>query len=151
MLLLLLAVAASTAQCPAERARYVLRGDPATTASFAPAPANNDWPSGLVLTIRSRRTGQSSWWLPWNGGSNNLQNLASTTNPRAKGWRPPNPDGGPRPFGDREYIGTDAGYTIVGDIPRRGGVAPAHMLVPQAGSSQDKIFTGKQFFDLVGC
>jgi hypothetical protein len=69
----------------------------------------------------------------------------------ARGWRPPNADDGPRPFGNREYVGADADYNVINDIPRRGKPAPVHMLIPNAGSSRDSVFVAKQFFDLVSC
>ncbi len=149
--LLMLAAAAAPAQCPTERAHYVLRHNPGVTAYFRAVDSGPEWRGGLALAVRFDKTGQTFWWLPWLGGTDNLQHVASTTDVTASGWRPPNPDGGPRPFGDREYIGTDADYNIIDNMPRRGKQAPAHMLIPDAGSSQDRVFFDKQFFDLVSC
>ena len=146
----LMVLAAAALQCPVENAHYVLRHHPGTTASFRPVASSADWPGGLVLVVHSGAAGKTSWWLPAPGGTNNLQYLVSTTDVDTPGWQPPHPDGGPRPEGYREYIGTDAAYDVIDDIPHRGTAAPAHILIPQAGSSHDEIFA-KQFFDLAGC
>lgn len=146
---LMIALAAA-AQCPVERAQYVLRDDPAVTASFVVVEGGEHWPSNLAMTVRSK-TGQTTWWLPWNGGTNNLQNITSTTDVTAGDWQPPSPDGGPRPYGSREYLGFDAAYNVVPAVPQAGQEAPAHMLIPNSGSSRDRVFTSKQMFDLVSC
>lgn len=151
MITSLLLAATSPGQCMTENAHYALRHAPDVTAYFRRVDSGPEWPGGLALVVQSKASGRTSWWLPWNGGSDNLQHLASTTDISAPGWRPPNPDGGPRPFGDRDYLGTDRDYSVIDGVPRVGQPAPAHMLVPDAGSSQDPVFTAKQFFDLVGC
>lgn len=151
MFSLLPIAAASAAQCPVENARYILRHDPDVSAYFEQVDSGPDWPSGLALAVHSRNSGRTSWWLPWNGGTDNLQNIASTTDVTARGWRPPNPEGGPRPHGDRRFLAVDADYTVLDGVPARGDPAPAHMLVPDGGGSKDQIFTTKQFFDLVNC
>lgn len=151
MIGLFVLAAASVSQCRVEDAHYVLRYAPDVTAYFQPVDSSPNWPSGVALVIRSSKSGKASWWLPWSGGTNNLQHLASTTEIDARNWRPPNPDDGPRPFGDREFIGTNATYDVLGDIPRGGKLAPAHMLIPNAGGSHDAIFVTKQFFDPVRC
>lgn len=152
MVIALLALAAtSVMHCAAEDARYTLRLHPDVSAYFKTVDSGPDWPSGLALVVHSRKFGETTWWLPWNGGTDNLQNVASTTDVTARDWRPPNPDGGPRPFGNRQYLGTDAHYNIIGTIPHRGQPAPIHMLIPDAGSAHDEAFPAKQFFDLVGC
>ena len=137
--------------CPAEHAHYALRHDPSVTAAFRAVPAYDDWPAGVALGVRIARTGKSYWWLPWNGGTDGRQNIASTTDVTVEGWRPPDPDGGPRPEGDRGWLGTDADFNVIDDIPRRGVAAPAHFLILEAGSSHDAVFGAKQFFDLVRC
>ena len=152
MLIALLAHAAvSAGGCPVQDAHYLLRRHPDFSAEFHNVAASPDWPSGVALAVHSGKTGLTTWWLPWTGGTDNLQNLASTTDVTARDWRPPSPDGGPRPMGNREYLGADEGYNVLSDLPRRGGIAPAHMLIPNAGSSQDQAFPAKQFFDLVSC
>lgn len=143
--------AASTMQCSVEDARYMLRHDPDVSAFFKGVDSGPEWPSGLALAVHSKKSGRTSWWLPWNGGTDNLQNIASTTDVTAPDWRPPNPDGGPRPNGNRHFLGMDADYNIIDGVPRKGQHAPAHMLIPNAGSSKDQVFTTKQFFDMVSC
>jgi hypothetical protein len=143
--------AVSLSQCPVERAHYVLRHNSNVTAYFRQVESGRDWPSGLALAIHHKSSGKTSWWLPWLGGTDGLQNVASTENVMAKGWQPPSADGGPRPYGDRQYLGTDARYNILSDWLRRGTIAPAHMLFPNSASSRDTVFPTKQFFDLVSC
>ena len=151
MIDLLALAAASAASCPAERAHYALRGQPQITAYFRAVDSGDEWPSHLALAITSKVTGEVTWWLPWQGGTNGRTNIASTTDATKAGWRPPNPDGGPRPLGDRQFLTTDESYNFLGSIPRQGKTAPAHMLNPDAGSSQDRIFPIKQFFDFMSC
>lgn len=158
MIALFALATASGGQCRVEDARYALRTKPVVTAYFKRVESGADWPGGLALATRFGDTGQTYWWLPWNGGTDDLQNVASTTDVTAPDWRPPSPDGGPRPHGDMEYIATDANYDVIDDIPRRGGAAPAHILLSRLG---DGVWHGqrfaqrdsapKQFFDLVGC
>jgi hypothetical protein len=143
--------AASLAACPVDRARYVLRHDPDVTASFRAVDSGPEWPSGLALAIHYRKSGKTFWWLPWNGGSDGLQNIASTGDVTASDWHPPSPDGGPRPYGNRQYLGTDAAYNLIDHVPRTGEPAPAHMLFPDSAGSQDRAFAARQFFDIVGC
>lgn len=154
---LLVMAATALLSCPAENARYVLRNAPEVTANFRAVDSGPDWPSGLALAVRFGKSGNVYWWLPWNGGTDNRQNVASTTDVTAPGWRPPNPDGGPRPHGDTEYLGADADYNIINAVPHRGRPAPAHMLLANMGAVEFNHGAGtsapdtKQFFDLVSC
>ncbi|VXC61187.1 hypothetical protein [Sphingomonas sp. 8AM] len=151
MIVLFALAAAAIGTCPVERARYTLRHHPEVTAIFHAVDSGDDWPNGVVLMVRDAKTKTTSWWLPWNGGTDELQNISSTENPDAPGWQPPDPDGGPRPHGDREFIGMDAHYWVAFGAPHRGGAAPAHFLLPTTGGSQDDVFHVRQMFDLVGC
>ncbi|HEX5262085.1 MAG TPA: hypothetical protein VFW13_01060 [Phenylobacterium sp.] len=153
-MLLALFAAASLAACRVDHARYVLRTAPEVTAEFRPVGASREWPSGLALKVHFAKSGRSYWFLPWDGGTSDLQHLASTTDVAASGWRPPSPDGGPRPIGDIDYIATDASYRVIDATPRPGGPAPAHLLFPNLGDATwHSNYDGapKQFFDLVGC
>jgi len=120
--------AASLIQCPVERAHYALRHDPNVTAHFRTVDSGPGWPSGLALAVHHKDTGQTFWWLPWDGGTDGMQNVASTEDVTKRNWRPPDPDGGPRPYGDRQYFGTDAAYNVLSNGLRRGTLAPAHMI-----------------------
>ncbi|WP_336959851.1 hypothetical protein [Sphingobium aquiterrae] len=151
MIGLFILVAVSTSQCPPERAHYTLRHSSDVSAYFRKVDSDPDWPSGLALAIHYKTSNQTFWWLPWNGGTNGLRNVASTTDVTVKNWQPPNPDGGPRPYGNRQYLGLDADYNIINDIPREGSPAPAHMLFPDSAGSGDIAFSKKQFFDLISC
>lgn len=151
MIALLAFAALSAAECPTERAQYSLRGRPDISASFRSIESGKDWPSHVALAIRSGATGKTTWWLPWQGGTDGRTNIAVTTDVTMPDWAPPSPDDGPRPFGDRQFIATDSNYTVMGGVPRLGEPAPAHMLNPEAGGSGDYIFPVKQFFGFVGC
>lgn len=143
--------AASMAPCTVERARYAMRHHPDWTAYFRLVDSGPEWPSALALAVHDRKSGHTNWWLPWNGGTDGLGNVASTLDVTAKGWRPPSPDGGPRPHGNRQYLGFDAHYDIIEDVPRRDHLAPSHMLFPDSAGSGDGAFGFKAFFDLVAC
>jgi hypothetical protein len=143
--------AASMTQCPVERAHYVLRHNSDVTAHFRMVDSGSDWPSGLALAVHHKSSGKTFWWLPWAGGTNDLQNVASTEDVTKRGWRPPNPDGGPRPYGDRQYVATDAAYNVLSGWLHRGTMAPAHILFADSAGAHDTVFPTKQFFDLVSC
>lgn len=151
MIGVLLVAAAATSSCPVERAKYAFRNDPSVTAYFRSVDSGPDWPSYIALAVHYQKTGRTFWWLPWNGGSDGLQNVASTEDVTAKDWSPPSPDGGPRPFGNRQYIVTDPSYNVMNRVPVRGDPAPGHMLFPDSAGSGDTAFLNRQFFDFVGC
>ena len=157
-MLLSLALALVASHCTVERARYALRDDPALTARFVAVDSGPDWPAHLALRLQSARSGRAYWFLPADGGSDERQMLASITDPTVPGWQAPDPDGDARPLGDAEYIGADAGYTLVERVPQRGGQAPAHFLVPDLrellwyrAAPDRREGSARQFFDLVGC
>ena len=145
--------------CKVDHARYVLRTSPNITAHFAPVDTGSDWPSRLAFRIHLGATGRTYWFLPWNGGTDGRQHLASTTDVDRPGWMPPSPDGGPRPIGDTDYIATDASYGVLSSVPQRGAQAPAHILLPNLGDAlwhqptllDPRETAPKQFFDLIGC
>jgi hypothetical protein len=159
VLLLLAAFAPAPAlSCPIEDARYALRTQPSVTAEFRDAETGPDWPGGLVMRLHIGASGRTYWWVPWHSGSSDGEHLASTTDATAPGWRPPNPDDGPRPVGDVDFIAVDEHYNLWNHVPVRGGPAPAHFLIPDLrealwyrtpGDARDG--TARQFFDLVRC
>ena len=142
-----------------------MRRAPEITATFrdvgtsGAANGSDDWPSDVAFRIHMGKTSRTYWFLPWPGGTDDQQHLASTTDVDAPGWKPPNPDDGPRPLGDLDYIATDAQYNVIDYIPRSGGPAPAHILIPRLGDAlwhqiahlNPRDGAPKQFFDLVGC
>jgi hypothetical protein len=161
---IVLVTAASALSCNVEQAHYVLRTAPDITAGFQDtntrraADSIDDWPSHLAFRIHLAKPGRTYWFLPWSGGTDGQQHLASTTDVNAPNWTPPNPDGGPRPIGDIDYLATDAEYAVINSIPHRGGAAPAHILLPNLGEAlwyrtpaDQRDSAPKQFFDLVGC
>jgi hypothetical protein len=142
--------------CPIEDARYALRTEPSVAARFLRVDSGPDWPQGLALRLDFH--GRREWFLPWNGGSDGRQNMSSIPDPTTPGWKPPSPDGGPRPLGDFEYVGLDATYLLLEAAPKPGSVAPAHFLLPHLDDAlrhppgdrpRDSI--PRQFFDLVAC
>lgn len=163
MLTGLLMLAATAAACPVERAEYRLRDQPATSLRFIARDTGPDWPSGLLARIDVAGSGHRYWWLPWNGGSDGQQHLASTRDPDSPGWVPPglDGDGKARPLGDVDYIATDAAYRVLESVPKQGEAAPAHSLLPGLdealwyrrdaadAASGDRVV--RQFFDFSGC
>lgn len=153
------AMAVDLQDCKVEDAVYQQRGGSSITATFIPVNSGPLWPANLALKMHVGATGRSYWWLPWSGGSNGRQNLASTTDVTAAGWRPPAAEAaGARPLGDVGYFGMDASYNILGEMPRRGGLAPAHFHVPDLRSAlwnrtppDRRDAESGQFFDLVSC
>jgi hypothetical protein len=148
---LLLGSVATT--CPVERAHYVLRGSDAVTAEFRPAPTSRDWPAGVALVLRFAASKRSWYALPWNGGTDRRQHLRLV---RATGDGLP-ADVGSAP-GDLDLMTTDADYRFATAVPRRGEVAPAHLLLPGAGGRLWHATTNPvrdelpdAFFDLAGC
>ena len=160
-----LAAAVASFSCNVEHARYSMRTAQDITATFRAVNTARDangidyWPSHLAFRIHMGKTNRTYWFLPWPGGTDDQQNLASTTDVDAPDWKPPKPDDGPRPLGDFDYIATDAQYNVIDSIPRRGGVAPAHILIPRLGDGlwhqvrelNPRDGAPKQFFDLVSC
>jgi hypothetical protein len=155
---LLALASAATDACPIENAHYALRNQPSITADFRDVNSGREWPSQLVMSLHDKATGRTYWWVPWNGGTNGQQNLASTTDGSVPGWQPPNPDDGPRPLGDVSFIATDAQYGLWDHVPVRGGPAPAHFLIPDLREAlwyrtppDAREGTVREFFDLVSC
>jgi hypothetical protein len=149
---------AAAGECGIEHAHYALRTQPSVTADFHGRSTGPDWPGDLVMRLHIGASGRTYWWVPWNGGTNGQQNLASTTDASAPGWQPPNPDDGPRPVGDVQFIATDARYNLWTHVPVRGGPAPAHFLIPDLrealwyrAPSDQRDGTVREFFDLVSC
>lgn len=162
MLASLLMMAAAAAACPVEQAEYRLRDQPATSLRFIARDTGPDWPSDLLARIDVAGSGHRYWWLPWDGGSDGRQHLASTRDPAAPGWASPNPDdGGTRTLGNVDYIATDADYRLLERVPRQGDAAPAHILLPDLGEAlwyrrdpahvADGDRVARQFFDFSRC
>lgn len=153
------AMAANLGSCKVENAVYQQRSSaPSITASFMAVASAPEWPSGVALRIHFGNTGRTYWWLPWNGGTNGQQNLASTTDVTAPDWKLPSVEAGPRPLGDVSYLGMDAQYNVLQSVPKRGEPAPAHFLIPDLRSAlwyrtapDQRDGDARQFFDLVGC
>ncbi len=156
---MLITLAAAALACGIEHARYSLRTAPDVSAQFLAVESRPDWPGGLAFRIHMRRTRRDYWFLPWGGGTDDRQHLASTLDVRTPGWAPPSPDGGPRPQGDVDYIAVDAAYTVLTNLPKHGDRAPAHILLPNLGDAlwrqpallEPRDGAPRQFFDLIGC
>lgn len=154
-MLLSIVTASLLAACPVEHAHYALRTMPGVTARFVPVTGGDaEWRVGLALRMDFAATGRSYWWLPWNGGTDGMQHLASTPDPATKDWHPMQV----RPLGDVDFIATDAHYTLRDGVPLRGEVAPAHFFIENLREAmwyrapQDRReATAKQFFEMVRC
>ena len=151
MFAIALALAAAAA-CPVENAHYTLRHQDGVTLSFQPIASSRDWPSGVAMVIHVTRSGDTNYFLPWQGGTDDKENVTHTTDITRPDFQLPSPDGGPGRLGDMEYIATDAGYEIIDHTPMRGDPAPAHILLSGLSASswhQDAV--AKAFFDFDGC
>jgi len=104
--------------CRVADARYALRGEPRMTARFIPVGRRERWISDVAFSFRSPG-GKTFWWLFDAGSSRSIQ-IISTTDVEASGWRPPDPDGGPRPYGSGVYYGLDDALTFA-ELPPQAG------------------------------
>ena len=140
--------------CKVENAQYQQRTAPSITARFQDVDSGSDWPEHIALPINIGASNRDYWWLPWNGGSNGEQNLASTTDVIAPGWNAPSPDDGrQRPLGDVSFLRMDADYNVLASVPYRGGKAPAHFFIHDLGEglwyrtpSDKRDASARQFF-----
>ena len=151
MFALALALAVASV-CPVENAHYTLHHQHDVTLSFQPIAKSRDWPSGVAMAMHVTSSGDTIYFLPWQGGTDDRENVTHTTDITRPDFQLPSPDGGPGRLGDMEYIATDAGYEIINHIPVRGDPAPAHILLSGLGSTswrQDTVV--KAFFDFDGC
>ncbi len=154
-------LSSAPASCPLERARYGLRNAPGFTAEFRPVVISADWPAGVALIVRSKASGRTYDFLPYQGnGVGTLGHLASTHDVTGPGWAPPGPDDGKaRPLGDLDYMTLDATYGVAAEpVLRHGASAPAHLLIPDLQHafwyrtpSDARESAPTAFFDLVGC
>jgi hypothetical protein len=106
-MLLVFAAAVAALSCPVERAHYALRSDPTVTATFHPTAVNGDWPGGVTLRIHIGRAGHDYWWLPWNGGTDDMRHVRLT---RRVGQA--SPSGDLRLGYDEDFWTTDAAYNM---------------------------------------
>ena len=83
MIALLVPASVAASQCKIEDAHYALRTQPSVTADFQDRNTGPDWPANLVMRLHLEPSGRTYWWVPWNGGTNGQQNLASTTDASA--------------------------------------------------------------------
>ncbi|AZR28064.1 hypothetical protein [Xanthomonas vasicola] len=82
MWVLMMALAVSG--CAVENARYTLRDDAGVQAEFHAVASGPQWRAQLALRVHSSHTGLDAWFLPWNGGSDGSQHLASSTDVTAQ-------------------------------------------------------------------
>jgi len=155
-MLLVLAVAVAALSCPIERARYALRTDRTITAAFHPTAVNPDWPGGVTLRIHIGRTGHDYWWLPWNGGTDDMRHVRLTR--RTGEAKLP---GDFRLGYDEDFWTTDAAYNMTEAVPKAGDAAPGHFLMPTLGrdlyygtlhtAARGADGFDRGFFDLISC
>ena len=151
---LLMAAAAPPSPCRIENAYYVLRADPTVKARFHIVPRTEDWRWGVALQINLGRTGRTSWWLPFLGGTSDVHGLRWTahkgTPAAAPGYR--------YNLGDLQYFAFDRDYGMINDTPRRGEPAPQHIYLNDlrdkfwyADDPDHRSSPPRSLFDLVGC
>jgi hypothetical protein len=155
-MLLFLAAALSAPTCPVERARYSLRTNPTVTAAFHPTRVNDDWQGGTTLRIHIGITGHDYWWLPWDGGTDDMRHVRLT---RRVG--DVKPVGDFRLGYDEDFWTTDAAYNMTAAVPKIGDPAPGHFLMPTLGrdlyygtvqtEAHGKDGFARGFFDLLSC
>ena len=153
MLAFALALAVASV-CPVENAHYTLHHQYGVTLSFQPIAKSRGWPSGVAMAVHVERSGHTIYFLPWQGGTDDLENVTRTTDVTRADFQLPSPDGGPGRLGDMEYIAIDAGYEIVDHTPMRGDPAPAHILLSGLTNMlwhHDRDSVAKAFFDYDGC
>jgi hypothetical protein len=153
-LTLLLAAGSPVPACPVENARYVLRADPTVTAHFHAAGRNEDWPAGVALELRLGRTGRTSWWVPFHGGTSDHNGVRWTALRGSAEARP----GYAYPLRDLQYFAFDSDYAMPLETPLRGEPAPAHFFLNDLRDVfwyQDDPATRssppRSLFDLAGC
>lgn len=146
-----LILAAAITSCPVAEAVYQVRHQPDVTAGFRNVPASQDWPSGLALEVHVKPSGRSYWFLPWQGGTDQRTNMAWVR----EGSSPIQYQDIRR---DLQVIITDAEYNVLAEVPKAGGRAPSHFLMPDLGAMVWHSTTGlnrdniaRRFFDLVAC
>jgi len=141
-------LAGALTNCPVERADYRLRGAQTATARFLAVPQDENWTTGLALRVRVAASGRDYWFLPWEGGTDMRTNLAWVREANA-----PRPDQPLRR--DLEMHATDAAWNLLPSVPRLGGTAPAHLLIPDLSrliwTSADRDVLERNFFDLTAC
>jgi hypothetical protein len=116
--------------CRVEDATYTLSADPAFTAGFRSRPPIAGWLTDVFFYVRSAKSGRTYWFM-FDEGSARYVTLISTTDVTRPDWRPPSPDGGPRPLGDMTYIAADRQLRFQQrEIPKRRDVAPYYVLLP---------------------
>jgi hypothetical protein len=151
---LFLAAASPASSCPFENARYVLRADPTVTAVFHAVERTRDWHSGVAMELRLGRTGRTSWWLPFHGGTSDHNGLRWT----ARRGTPQAEPGYAYNLGDLQYFGFDAGYAMPLDVPTRGEPAADHFLLNDLrdvfwyrDDSAARSSPPRSLFDFAGC
>ena len=103
--------------------------DPDVTAGFHRLDHHEELLSDLAFYVRSKRRGVTFWFL-FDQGSARYINLISTTDVLAKGWAPPDPDGGVRPLPEMHVLLADADFVFAQEAPKSGAAPPAYILLP---------------------
>jgi hypothetical protein len=130
-----LGAAATGAPCPAERATYRLKSDPAFTARFVPALHHASVASRLYLGVRSPRR---QWWFVF-GASQGYGGLfvEPVSDPTLASAR----EDGPKRLGGEAdaaavmaFLPMTRSLDLLPDAPQPGEAAPDAFLVPDLGS-----------------
>jgi hypothetical protein len=154
LLALSLAAVAPSSPCHIEAARYVLRADPTVTARFHIVPRTRDWTWGVALELHLAKTGRTSWWLPFLGGTSDVHGLRWTARRGTAEAKP----GYRYNLGDLQYFAFDKDYGMINTTPMRGDWAPDHILLNDlrdkfwyADDPRHRSSPPRSLFDLAGC
>lgn len=124
--------------CPTEFARYTLRGAPGATLQFSVPPHAPNAHSDLAARIDFE---DESYWFVFTSSLGFSRNyIGRTDDPfEAAGREDAGEDIGQEPlepeFDGSEYLGFDASFNVIEDLPRAGEPAPAHILANGIASS----------------
>lgn len=133
--LLTAGIASASARCPAEGARYKLRGAPDVTAGFTRQRYQINYASKLFFWIRT--SDGRRWWFSMNapngtGGVFISPDVDATTITAADHEAEPKPV--PENLAEVDFDVFDRNYNVAGNPPQLGDPAPAHLFARGLGA-----------------
>lgn len=118
----------ATESCKLPKAHYTLSSDKRFSIVFVPIGKHEGWGSDIALRIDTK--GNPSYWFLFDGGSARYVNMISTTDVKARGWAPPDSDGGNRPLEEMHYFAWSGEYAFDTDYPQSTTKAPDRIFLP---------------------
>lgn len=143
----------STPSCNYGRSTYQHVEEPSWRITFTPLDRRASL-SDMALHLVGPGA-NASYWFVYDGGSAPAVALISTTDVTARGWTPPQPEGGVRPLGSLWVYAMDASMRISFEIPKLRAVPPMYLFVPElsealrGSSPRHNLRPG--IFKLTGC